>query len=284
MLAIMLIAGLNYANSAALFLTFLLGGFALVSMHQCHRNLLRASFITASAPPMFAGSTGVLSVTLGNEARFRALRHRNHRARQQAPAASTSRSRGRRRRACRCPLRQARRAAHRPATHLDLAIPTTCFAPGRGCTCPSKCSCIRGRTAPRPCRSRAATRPAVARWPWRAADEWRSLRPFRDGDSPRQVRVDRVRARLAAAREGVQRARRGAAPVRLRASCAHLDVEARLEQLRALDRRCGRARRALQPRHAGPLRRARHAAPSTATNASALLARVTRCPGQNDAR
>src|SRR5262245_60551680 len=70
MLAIMLIAGLNYANSAALFLTFLLAGFALVTMHQCHRNLLRTSFVTASAPPMFAGTAGVLYVTLGNEARF----------------------------------------------------------------------------------------------------------------------------------------------------------------------------------------------------------------------
>src|SRR3954452_7561843 len=70
MLAIMLIAGLNYANSAALFLTFLLAGFALVSMHQCHRNLLRTSFVSVSAPPMFAGTQGVLYVTLGNDARF----------------------------------------------------------------------------------------------------------------------------------------------------------------------------------------------------------------------
>src|SRR5262249_7197925 len=70
MLAVMLIAGLNYANSAALFLTFLLAGFALVSMHQCHRNLLRTSFISASAPPMFAGARGALHVTLGNDARF----------------------------------------------------------------------------------------------------------------------------------------------------------------------------------------------------------------------
>src|SRR5690242_1367437 len=66
MLAIMLIAGLNYANSAALFLTFLLAGFALVSMHQCHRNLLRISFVSASASPMFAGNHGVLHVTLAN--------------------------------------------------------------------------------------------------------------------------------------------------------------------------------------------------------------------------
>ena len=40
LLFVMLIAGLNYANSIALLLTFLLAGFALVAMHQCHRNLL----------------------------------------------------------------------------------------------------------------------------------------------------------------------------------------------------------------------------------------------------
>ena len=38
----MLLAGLNYTNSLALFLTFLLAAFALVVMQQCHRNLLGA--------------------------------------------------------------------------------------------------------------------------------------------------------------------------------------------------------------------------------------------------
>jgi hypothetical protein len=40
LLVLMLVAGLNYANSIALFLTFLLAGFTLVTLHQCHRNLL----------------------------------------------------------------------------------------------------------------------------------------------------------------------------------------------------------------------------------------------------
>src|SRR5438105_357751 len=42
LLFLMLIAGLNYGNSLALFLTFLLGAFALVAMQQCHRAPLRA--------------------------------------------------------------------------------------------------------------------------------------------------------------------------------------------------------------------------------------------------
>lgn len=50
-LLFMLIAGLNYANSMVLFLTFLFAGFALVSMHQCHRNLLGLTLLGAEAPP-----------------------------------------------------------------------------------------------------------------------------------------------------------------------------------------------------------------------------------------
>lgn len=40
LLLLMLLAGLNYTNSLALFLTFLLTAFALVVMQLCHRNLL----------------------------------------------------------------------------------------------------------------------------------------------------------------------------------------------------------------------------------------------------
>src|SRR5262245_11181866 len=55
MLLVMLIAGINYGNSLALFLTFMLAGFGLVTMHQCHRNLVRTIFVSAAAAPTFAG-------------------------------------------------------------------------------------------------------------------------------------------------------------------------------------------------------------------------------------
>ena len=67
LLLLMLIAGLNYANSLALFLTFLFGGFALVTMHLCHRNLLGTSLDSARASPTFALRTGNLQITLGND-------------------------------------------------------------------------------------------------------------------------------------------------------------------------------------------------------------------------
>ena len=58
LLFLMLLAGLNYANSLALLLTFLLAGFALVAMQPCHRNLLGLSCRRLSAPPVFAGTAG----------------------------------------------------------------------------------------------------------------------------------------------------------------------------------------------------------------------------------
>src|SRR4051812_42155337 len=39
LLLLMLLAGLNYGNSIALLITFLLAGFGLIAMHLCHRNL-----------------------------------------------------------------------------------------------------------------------------------------------------------------------------------------------------------------------------------------------------
>src|SRR5579863_6880790 len=68
LLFVMLLAGLNYANSLALFLTFLLSAFALVGMQQCHRNLLGLSVIAVHAPAVFARRAATLHVTLGNTA------------------------------------------------------------------------------------------------------------------------------------------------------------------------------------------------------------------------
>src|SRR5262249_13532118 len=66
LLILMLVAGLNYANSTALSLTFLLTGFTLVNMHQCHRNLLGAQLTAATAEPTFAERKGTLTLTFDN--------------------------------------------------------------------------------------------------------------------------------------------------------------------------------------------------------------------------
>jgi uncharacterized protein (DUF58 family) len=66
LLLLMLIAGLNYANSLALLVTFLLAAMALVAMHNCHRNLLGLSVADLSAQDSFAGERAQLQLRLAN--------------------------------------------------------------------------------------------------------------------------------------------------------------------------------------------------------------------------
>src|SRR5580692_243846 len=56
LLLLMLVAGLNYANSLALLTTFLLAGLALVAMHACHRNLLGLGVVELASQDSFAGA------------------------------------------------------------------------------------------------------------------------------------------------------------------------------------------------------------------------------------
>jgi len=68
LLLIMLIAGLNYSNSLALLLCFMLCGVALVSMHECHRMLRGLRLISARAEPTFAQRQGELLLGFENTA------------------------------------------------------------------------------------------------------------------------------------------------------------------------------------------------------------------------
>ena len=64
LLLAMLLAGLNYANSLALLLTVGLGGFAIVGMSRCHRNLLGLRIRGAHVEPAFAGEPLRLALAL----------------------------------------------------------------------------------------------------------------------------------------------------------------------------------------------------------------------------
>jgi len=68
LLLVMLLAGLNYANSVALLLTFLLAGFALIAMHLCHRNLAGTVVRSVAGVDTFAGEHGRVLLTLENPA------------------------------------------------------------------------------------------------------------------------------------------------------------------------------------------------------------------------
>ena len=254
---LMLLAGLNYANSLALFLTFLLAGFALVAMHLCHRNLLGVQVRRSRAAPLFAGSPGVLRVELGNPAgtprlgleaavdgRRRASRRmRRGRARLRDAAAAAAARRGRLR------IERVRLStAHpvRPVPRLDLGARP---ARGAGCTRPARPAPHAGRKRRAAVRPPGAHRPPATRNGPGCASSATATR--------RGGRLEAYAREAAAAGEGIL-PRRGRAPhCSTSPPCRLADTEARLEPAGALDRGRGGAGRALRPGPARPAARAR---------------------------
>jgi uncharacterized protein (DUF58 family) len=181
----MLIAGLNYANSMTLFLAFLFAGFGLVSMHQCHRNLLGLSLVSAEALPVFAGQPGTVQVAIAGNATF--MRHRIEALIGDAGVALADIPPGAQR-----SLAIAVAPAKRGLVRIDrIRIasrhPYGLFRAWTWVHLP-----LEMIVYPRP--QGALPMPAIA-GPESGAqairmtgtDEWLGLRPFRDGDSPRQV-------------------------------------------------------------------------------------------------
>jgi len=66
LLFVMLLAGMNYNNSLALLLCFVLSGITLVSMHECHRTLSGLKLLGADAESTFAGRQGTLVMQFEN--------------------------------------------------------------------------------------------------------------------------------------------------------------------------------------------------------------------------
>ena len=184
-LFLMLVAGLNYANSLALFLTFLLGGFGLITMHQCHRNLLGTTLRAAVAAPTFAQRSGTLRLQFDSSASAPRYRIAAGIEQETVSATDLTTSGGQ-------AIELAVAAPVRGLVHIDRLKLTTVhpFSLFRAWTwvhlplrmivypCPSG-------TLPMPSED-AQKAGALARG-GAGADEWLGLRPFRDGDSPRQV-------------------------------------------------------------------------------------------------
>jgi uncharacterized protein (DUF58 family) len=185
LLLLMLVAGLNYANSLALLTTFLLAGLALVSMQACHRNLLGLTVTDLSAQDSFAGGEAEVRLRLLNsDGRLRVGIELEGAA---GPAVACSVA-----------------ANGTIAAHLKIATPLRGVMPlGRlriRTTWPF--GLFRGWTwlhvadevtvYPRPHGSRpmpvaAGARGGTAPHAAGELDEWATLRGFREGDSPRQV-------------------------------------------------------------------------------------------------
>jgi uncharacterized protein (DUF58 family) len=228
LMILMLVAGLNYANSVALFLTFLLAGFTLVSMHQCHRNLLGTQLLTATAQPTFATREGTLRLAVDNPSPV---------ARLQIAAGVgdeptiTVDLPARGRESIELKVAAPRRGiVQLDRIHLITTHPFGLFRTWTWVHAPIEMLVYpqpRG-SLPRPTHSgnKSGSRALVAA----GSDEWLGLRPFRDGDSPRQVDWK------AYAREApllVKEYSSAASELRMFefGALRQLDLEAKLEQL-----------------------------------------------------
>jgi uncharacterized protein (DUF58 family) len=224
----MLAAGLNYANSLALLFAFLLAGFALVAMHECHRNALGLSLLEASAAPLFAGSAGTLRLTFENASRVGRYRLQAQVVGEGAvtldvPADSRAQ--------VALPIRAHGRGVQRiERLRLGSSHPFGLFRVWTWVHAPLVVIVYPRAAGSLPLPSGSGA-PAGSRLRGTAgADEWLGLRPFRDGDSPRQV------AWKAYAREApllVKEYGAAGAPLRLFSlrQARQPDIEARLAQL-----------------------------------------------------
>jgi uncharacterized protein (DUF58 family) len=224
----MLAAGLNYANSLALLFAFLLAGFALVAMHECHRNALGLSLLEAAGTPLFAGATGTLRLTVRNPSRLR--RHRLQIRIEGEPAVMLDVPA-----AERAPAALPLGARHRGLLRLErLRIssshPFGLFRVWAWIHAPLTVVVYPRPSGSLPLPADSAATSGFSPQGSAGSDEWLGLRPFRDGDSPRQV------AWKAYAREApllVKEYRAAGSPRRLLslAQASQPDIESRLSQL-----------------------------------------------------
>jgi uncharacterized protein (DUF58 family) len=185
LLFVMLLAGINYANSIALLLTFLLAGFALIAMHLTHRNLVGVVARGITTVDAFAGEHGLLLVTLaatGKARRFAIECETEGSARSAVSLAEAGTARA----DIAVPLER-RGRLRLTRIKLSTSFPFGLF---RAWTWLHQDLALlawpvpRGRRVAPPEVSTGGAAPAVHR---AGDEEWAGLREFRSGDSPRQV-------------------------------------------------------------------------------------------------
>ena len=66
MLLVMLLGAMNYSNSMAFALTFLLSGLGLIGMHHTHGNLVNLRLLTLRARPVHAGEDAEFELEIEN--------------------------------------------------------------------------------------------------------------------------------------------------------------------------------------------------------------------------
>jgi uncharacterized protein (DUF58 family) len=235
LLFVMLLAALNYTNSLGLFLTFQLGGVALVAMYECHRALHGLRIVAAEASDAFEGRSGELRLGVENattQARqglmLRAAivpRGAPPPARTDLPALQAG--------TLHCTY-EARRRGRQPLEALSLAttLPLGLFRCWTWLHLPIEAIVYPAPTGPLPLPPPGARPRAAGARPNAGEEEWAALRPYQPGDSPRAVAwkaYARGAPLLVARYESV----RGGEHLFDLAGTPGADLEARLRQLAA---------------------------------------------------
>lgn len=186
LLFVMLLAGMNYNNSLALLLCFLLCGVTLVSMHECHGMLSGLKLLRAEADDSYAGRLGELQLCFENpHTRPRsALQLRTSGCvpgRLQLPPAAT--------RLVRLKYQAGARGRQRiDRLELSSTAPLGLFRAWTWLHLPLEAIVYPapGGTRPLPVRS-GDPRPGERRSRVGGEEEWAGLRPLQESDSPRSV-------------------------------------------------------------------------------------------------
>ena len=238
LLFVMLVAGLNYSNSLGLFLTFILGGFMLVGMHECQRTLQGMELTQAQAADCHAGDDGLVELRFSNPARLprRALAART-------PGLADTGFELQRNGSATVQVKfHAARRGRQRLERIELATtaPFGLFRCWTWLYLP-----VDAVIYPRLTGTRALPAPAAGRLTQQSAasapgeDEWAGLRAYQSGDSPRSI-AWKSWARGAPLLVAQYAGSGGSDFLFSFAGLESLDLEARLSQLAAWISECAR--------------------------------------------
>ena len=185
LVVVMLVAGLNYSNSIALLIAFLLAGFGMIAMHLTHRNLVGVALRAVASVDAFVGEHARLLVTLENSADTARLGldcevAGSSRIAIDVPARATARAD--------VPIALERRGRLIiDRIHLSTTFPFGLFRAWTYAHVQASALAWpvpRGRREAPPETASGGSATVVHRV---GDEEWAGLREFRSGDSPRQV-------------------------------------------------------------------------------------------------
>jgi uncharacterized protein (DUF58 family) len=231
LLFIMLVTGLNYGNSLALMLTFLLAGFVIVGMFECQRTLQGLVLLQARAGDCVAGGTGLLELQFGNRAstprRMLALR---------CPGSAATRFQLEAATECwvRAPFAAGARGRRRfERLELSSRAPFGLFRAWTWLHLPVSAIVYPQAVGERPLpHSGAWHQSRAAATTGGEPEQWSGLRPFSEGDSPRSI-AWKAYARGAPLMVGLYEGEGGDEHRLGFVGLEALPLEARLEQLAA---------------------------------------------------